>query len=69
MSKNLVDIETKILKAVYQDSDGNFVFLDNEDFEVKQPYQQRILSKKQLQFESNEETVMNKPVMSRLVNK
>ena len=36
----MVEIETKILKSVYQDKEGKFHFLDNEDFEKdkKQPY-------------------------------
>jgi hypothetical protein len=44
----MVEIETKILKSVYQDKEGKFLFLDNEDFEKKQPFKQRILSKKTL---------------------
>ena len=48
LAKNMVEIETKSLKSVYQDKEGKFLFLDNEDFEKKQPYNQRILGKKTL---------------------
>lgn len=69
VNKSMVEIETKILKSVYQDKEGKFIFLDNEDFEQTQPFKQRIISKKTLQYETNDEFVNQKPIMSRLVNK
>ena len=38
LTKNLVEIETQILKSLFIGPDGNFVFLDNEDFEKKQKF-------------------------------